>query len=212
MRAYDEHYLDAAQTALGEALDYAVYCCSVSAEDFMSRFVATPWARRFEIGAPGVVAGMSGTELAMSVLRETGGIPTGGDCPPPSDTMKPSEEFWAGWVLAYSQWRDNLRFRDLLSVLPINKVVAMYYPYHEASEDKFADFALTRLNERPFASHLARLRKAAGLSQAALARITGLNIRNIQQYEQGVNDIRKASYDKVEALASALGCPIESLC
>ena len=43
-------------------------------------------------------------------------------------------------------------------------------------------------------------------------RITGLNIRNIQQYEQGVNDIRKASYDKVEALASALGCPIEALC
>lgn len=211
MHAYSELYLDAAQTALGEAIDYAVYCCSVSAKDFMARFVATPWARRFETGTPGVVAGKSGTELAMAVLRDTGGLPAGGDYPSPSDTVKPSEEFWAGWVLAYSQWRDNLRFVDLLSVTPVNKVIAMYYPYHEASEDKFADFVQVRLKERPFSSALARLRKAAGLSQSELAQMTGMNIRNIQQYEQGVNDIRKAGFDKVEALASLLGCSTETL-
>ena len=211
MHAYSELYLDAARTALGEALDYAVYCCDISADDFMVRFVATPWARRFEMGVPGVVAGMSGTELAMTVLRETGKLPTDGDFPPPSDTVKPSEEFWAGWVLAYSQWRDNLHFGDILSVVPANTIVAMYYPYHEASEDKFADFVLARLKERPFSSALARLRKVAGLSQSDLARMTGINIRNIQQYEQGANDIRKASFDKIEALASVLGCSVKAL-
>ena len=211
MHAYNELYLDAARTALGEALDYAVYRCSVSAEDFMTRFIATPWARRFETGVPGTVAGKSGTELAMAVIRDTGGLPTGGDYPVPSDTVKPSEEFWAGWVLAYSQWRDNLRFRDLLSVVPVNKVIAMYYPYHEASEDKFADFVADQLKARPFASALAHLRKTAGLSQSDLARMTGMNIRNIQQYEQGVNDIRKAGFDKVEALASVLGCSVTAL-
>ena len=29
------------------------------------------------------------------------------------------------------------------------------------------------------------------------------NIRNIQQYEQGANDIRKAGFDGVEALTNA---------
>ena len=211
MHAYNELYLDAARTALGEALDYAVYRCSVSAEDFMTRFVATPWARRFETGVPGTVAGKSGTELAMAVIRDTGGLPAGGDYPSPSDTVKPSEEFWAGWVLAYSQWRDNLRFKDLLSVVPVNKVIAMYYPYHEASEDKFADFVADQLKARPFTSALAHLRKTASLSQSDLARMTGMNIRNIQQYEQGVNDIRKAGFDKVEALSSVLGCTVTAL-
>ena len=49
---------------------------------------------------------------------------------------------------------------------------------------------------------LARLR--AGLSQSQLAEISGVNIRMVQNYEQRVKDLRKASYDTVEALAEAL--------
>jgi len=211
MHAYSELYLDDARNSLGEALDYAVYCCSLSVEQFFERFLATPWARRFESGVPGVVSGMSGTELAMSVIRETGGLPAGGDFPLPQDTVKPSEEFWAGWVLAYSQWRDRLRFRDVLSVLPINRIVAMYYPYHEASEDKFADFVLERLGAVPRKSRLSEIRKRTGISQSELALRSGVNIRNIQQYEQGVYDIRKAGYSQVAALAEALGCDVSSL-
>jgi len=130
MHAYSELYLDDARNALGEALDYSVYCCSVSAEQFFDRFLATPWAVRFETGVPGAVSGKSGTELAMGVIRETGGLPDGGAFPPPQDTVNPSEEFWAGWVLAYAQWRDRLRFRDILSAVPVNRVIPMYYPYH----------------------------------------------------------------------------------
>lgn len=211
MHAYSELYLEDARNSLGEALDYAVYCCSVSGEQFFERFLATPWAKRFESGVPGVVAGMSGTELAMSVIRDTGGLPDRGDFPFPQDAVKPSEEFWAGWVLAYSQWRDRLRFRDVLSVLPIDKVVAMYYPCHEANEDKFADLVLTRLGAFFRKSRLAELRRRSGLSQSELSLRSGVNVRNIQQYEQGVYDIRKAGYLQVAALAEALGCDASSL-
>ena len=68
-----------------------------------------------------------------------------------------------------------------------------------------------QLKDRPFTSALAHLRKTAGLSQSELAQMTGMNIRNIQQYEQGVNDIHKAGFDKVEALASVLGCSTGAL-
>jgi len=211
MHAYSELYLDDARNSLGEALDYSVYCCSLSAEQFFDRFLATPWAARFETGVPGAVAGKSGTELAMEVIRRTGGLPKGGPFPPPQDTVKPSEEFWAGWVLAYSQWRDRLRFRDILAAVPVNQVVAMYYPYHEASEDKFADYVLEKVRSRPAISCLTQVRKSSGLSQAELSARSGVNIRNIRQYEQGVNDIRKAGYVQVAALASVLGCSPESI-
>jgi len=94
MHAYNELYLDDARNSLGEALDCSVYCCSVSVEQFFERFLATPWAVRFETGVPGAVAGKSGTELAMAVIRETGGLPDGGTFPPPQDTVKPSVGCW----------------------------------------------------------------------------------------------------------------------
>lgn len=212
MNAYSELYLDDARNCLGEALDYAVYSCSLSAADFMGRFLATSWARRFEIGIPGLVAGMSGTELAMSVVRDTGGLPVGDEFPYPSKITKPSEEFWAGWVLAYAQWRDNLKFAAILQIVPINKIVTMYYPFHEAGEDHFADYVLARIRESKSPNNLLRLRKNAGLSQKELAERSGVNIRNIQQYEQGVHELTHAGYGNLAALASVIGCNIESLC
>ena len=54
-------------------------------------------------------------------------------------------------------------------------------------------------------------RKAAGLSQSGLSTASGVNVRMIQYYEQGVKDIKQASVSTVYALARALGCTIEDL-
>ena len=59
--------------------------------------------------------------------------------------------------------------------------------------------------------NLRRIRRAAGYSQAELSRLSGVNIRNIQLYEQGVQDINRASAATLAALARPLACMIENL-
>lgn len=214
MHAYSEIYVNDAMTSLGEAVDYAVYSCNLSAGEFMNRMMACKWCERFENGVPGVVAGMSGTELCMAVVRDTGGIPENGEkeCfPPPACREKPSEEYWCGWILAYCQWRLDKRFQYILERLPMERILALYSPWHEASEDCFADHLEEFFDKSPLPASLARIRKASGLSQAELARRSGVNIRNIQQYEQRINDIHHAQYNQLLALAKVLGCHVHAL-
>ena len=60
-------------------------------------------------------------------------------------------------------------------------------------------------------SKLKAKRELAGLSQADLARISGVSIRMIQYYEQGYKDINKSAVETMKKLADALNCLIEDL-
>lgn len=60
-------------------------------------------------------------------------------------------------------------------------------------------------------SKLQERRKAAGMSQAQLAHESGVNVRMIQHYEQGVKDINQAAVATVIKLADALGCDIRQI-
>lgn len=59
-----------------------------------------------------------------------------------------------------------------------------------------------------FKSRLKYMREQAGLSQAALAEKSGVNLRTLQMYEQGGKDINKAQVLTVLQLAEALECDI----
>ena len=48
-RAYRETYLSKAQSALGDAFDYAVNSCHISGADFVSFFTASSVSRRISI-------------------------------------------------------------------------------------------------------------------------------------------------------------------
>lgn len=50
-----------------------------------------------------------------------------------------------------------------------------------------------------------------GLSQSQLASASGVSVRMIQYYEQGVKDINKASGETLYKLSNALGCKMEDL-
>lgn len=54
-------------------------------------------------------------------------------------------------------------------------------------------------------------RLALGLTQMDLERLSDVSIRNIRVYEQGANDISKASGETLWALIKVLGCSIEEL-
>lgn len=58
---------------------------------------------------------------------------------------------------------------------------------------------------------LKEYRTKAGLSQSQLAKESGVNVRMIQQYEQGVKKINKASGETIYRLSQALGCQMEDL-
>jgi transcriptional regulator with XRE-family HTH domain len=60
-------------------------------------------------------------------------------------------------------------------------------------------------------TNLKRIREELGFSQSKLAEESGVNIRMIQHYEQGVKDINKAQAITVYRLAQALNCTVEDL-
>ena len=89
----------------------------------------------------------------------------------------------------------------------------MYHPYHEMDENRFVEDVEEMISRSDCntPTSLASIRAECGLSQSELAKISGVNIRNIQQYEQRAKDISKAGAEIVLKLASALGCRVEDI-
>lgn len=58
---------------------------------------------------------------------------------------------------------------------------------------------------------LQAIRVAKGYSQSKLAKLSGVGIRAIQNYEQGVVDIRHAPILMLQKLCDALGCSISDI-
>ena len=66
-----------------------------------------------------------------------------------------------------------------------------------------------RIKKTP--TNLERLRKQAGYSQAQLAELSTVSLRSIQMYEQRNNDISKAQFNILNALAKVLNCSVYDL-
>lgn len=60
-------------------------------------------------------------------------------------------------------------------------------------------------------SGLKAKREEKNLSRSQLAKASGVNIRTIEAYEQGLKNINSAKVSTVLALADALGCKIENI-
>lgn len=58
---------------------------------------------------------------------------------------------------------------------------------------------------------LKSIRTFRGISQKILSEWSGVNLRMIQNYEQGTKDIKKASIVTIKSLAVALDCSIDDL-
>ena len=208
IRSYDELYLEDAMANLGEAFDYAVNFCGLDIDEFAEMFITGEFAERFAAGEPKVVAGLSGTELAMEIISSSGMKIS---FPEPSVKIKYSKEYWVGWVTAFYQWRSGISFRDIFTLVKASQVREMYNPFHEAGEDNFADALDEMMSKKKGFLKLAFQRKNIGYSQSRLAKMANVNLRTLQQYESGAKDLNKASAQTVLNLAWALGCRMEDL-
>ena len=58
---------------------------------------------------------------------------------------------------------------------------------------------------------LKKMRESKGLSQAQLAKMSGIHYRTLQYYEQGRLDIGHCKIEKLISVALALDCDIEDI-
>lgn len=208
--AYNESCLDDAMQNLGDMVEYALCDCGFEPNQFFGYFITSGIAEKFEKGNPKYVVGMSGVELAETVLRESNVQHT------PVKKSYPSfkgREYWAGWILAYYQWYTAKRFADIVNGgLPLSTVLGMYI-LHEADVSKFVESANEILERNALGqkSKLQTIRKARGFTQQQLSDASGVALRMVQLYEQKQNDLSKAQVNVVLSLARALGCSIEDI-
>ena len=208
IRAYSEDYLDDAMKNLGEAVEYAPLACHVDPDSFLERFLVSRLAEEFERGNPRYVCGMSGTELARLTLIRTGDA----DCfeKPLSNEYLPAE-YWCGWSLAHYQWYSCRSFRMIRRCVSMQQILQAYPALHQSPDEKFLEYMDDAVIRTERGSRLQQMRRLHAYSQRILADKAGVNLRTLQQYETGAKDIRKASFDTVQALAWALDCSAEDI-
>ena len=206
--AFQEIYLNKAQSVLGDAFDYAVNVCEIPGADFMKMFAASSISKRMENGEPVYVSGKSGIEIVLEVVYETMGKEIE---ILPQEHFGRTKEYWIGWAVAYYQWYSGRKYSDIFKVITYEDLQKMYYTLHEADVSKFAEIVDHLIKEYFAETNLKRIRSAYGCSQSELAEKSGVSLRSIQMYEQRNKDINKASVDTVFRLAKALGCTMEDL-
>ena len=126
--AYDRVYLAQARETLGAMLDYAVWDCKLSADEYFSLFVTSGLADRFGHGDPKLVSGMSGVEIVWETFAKTHYTE---ERPRPRYNLNRSKDYWVGWALAHCQWATSLSFRELIRYVPPSRMAGLYSPYHE---------------------------------------------------------------------------------
>ena len=206
--AYNELYLNDAKENLAEFFDYAINSCKFDANFFAKLFVQSGYADKFERGNPAIIAGMSGIELAKKVI--TYAYPNW-KFPEKIFSEDRSNVYWAGWALAEYQWATCKRFKDIFSRISLSQIVSMYHVYHEMDIEHFIEDMNRNYDSVERETHLKTIRENRGISQAELAKLSGVSLRSIQMYEQKVNHIDKAQAGTVYKLSRILGCTVEDL-
>ncbi len=208
IRAYDDAYINTAQSILGHAVDFAVISLALEPDVFGIAFAVSDVSKQFGCGNPKYVAGMNGCELARMVLSQTN--------TPFQDSedamyLDKSPEYWSGWALAFYQWYSSRSFTDILNAVPLSKIIAMYPVYHEMDIEHFTQHIDELIKEAMPATRLKTKRMNCGLSQSQLSFESGVALRQIQLFEQRKRDINNAAAVTLLRLSKALHCSIEEL-
>lgn len=208
IRAYNELYLNDAIKSMANAFDYVINVCKLEPDWFMKLFVQSNISVQFERGNPAIISGKSGEELVRDILSE---VYPNEKLPSPTFSEGRTPEYWAGWALAQYQWASAKRFKDIFERIPLSEIIAMYPTYHEMDISRFNESMDKRYSEVVTETKLRKIRESRQLSQGELAKLSGVNIRSIQLYEQRVNDIDKAQAQTLYKLSRTLGCNVEDL-
>ena len=137
--AYDETLISKAQISMAHMLDMAVNTYEYDLSEFYDMFLNSQYCPRFERGESSVIAGMSGHELAYSVISEYRDV----QLRDYDFRVDRTREYWIGWNLSYYQWFSSRSFRHINKLVSIPQLYSMYPTFHEMDISQFVD----RLNE-----------------------------------------------------------------
>lgn len=140
IHAYNEIYLSDVMHNLAALFDIAIIAMNIEPENIAQQFCSSKIAGEIERGNPKDLSGKSATELLSEVLNR--------DVPYNRISLDRTPEYWAGWILAYSQRYLNKSFAEIGKAVPLRDLIAKYYPYHEAPESKTAEWIGARLKQK----------------------------------------------------------------
>jgi len=193
--SYDKEYKEHAVKNFAGATDYALRIKKESEENFFSLFIEGGVAEGFERGEAEIL-----TLPAVALYERI----TGKRADIEYNSLYTSPEYTAAELLAEFQYSSSRSFYEILALVPFSHIIA----FEGREEDMSAEFFKRLKGKR---TNLEYLRASLGLSQAELASLSGVDIRSIQTYEQRRNDIFKAQYNILNALAKALYCTVDEL-
>lgn len=203
LRSYDESYLPHAMNLMSSMLECAVDYFHQDADRFFHLFLLSPMCGQFESGDPALLQDHTGLELCCMAL---------GKLDPPSYVPSIEEHTplsWAVRSLTYCQWYMNRTFCEIVLCAPLSDILSWYSDLHDKSTEEFIHAVAARLRKRP--TNLELFRRREGLSQRQLSVRTGVSLRSIQLYEQRQNDLYKAQYNTLSALAKIFHCTSDDL-
>lgn len=206
--AYQEIYLNKAQSIVGDIFDYGINVLNISGNDLIKLFIVSSASKRIESGEFSYFLGKSGIEILVDILEETTKDKFVIDI---QENFIPSKEYWIGWAATYYQWYSDRKYSEIFRVVSFEDMTKMYYMLHEADISKFAEIVGEKVKKYYDETNLKRIRTTYGYTQSELSRCSGVSLRSIQMYEQRNKNINKASVDTMYNLSKTLGCRIEDL-
>ncbi len=204
VKAYDKKELPQVISTLGKAFEFAEKCLPEGAAGFYRRFANSSVAATCTGPDAHPEIGGSAIELVLDVNEDAS-----------IDTLLMNEKRlskqetrrlrWEAELLCRYQWETGLPFPAVFRTLSPERLHAELPPAEVVQK-----ISVPETHESTTTS-LARIRRERGLSQAGLAKASGVTLRSIQQYEQRKKDISHAQARSVLALAQALSCTMEEL-
>lgn len=204
--AYSPLYLAKASRAVGNMLHDAVLEFGMKGADFLKLFIQSDVAEQIESGNPKYIAGKSGLELFLEVMEKTTGEAFHAE---PVESYERSSVYWVGWMLTHYQWHSGRTFQSILSTIPYDELLGLYGTLHEADIQK--SYEVLDAHFAKSESRLKTARKHRGLTQEALANLSGVSLNTIRAYERKGKDLNKAQFEIVVRLAKALKCDVAEL-
>ena len=207
IRAYQEIYVNKIQRRIGVLFDYAINVLGINCNKFIDIFSSCKYAKYIENGYLYYVVGKSGIEIALDLFEaELRNLEI-----KQFENYNRTIDYWIGWAISYYQWYSNRSFNEIFNILKYSDLEKMYYKYHEVDILKFVEELDIIMQNHNKETNLKRIRNLYGISQNELAKLSNVNKRSIQMYEEKYKNINKANVITIYMLSKALGCQIEDL-
>ena len=141
--SYEQMYLSDVQKNLGFLFQFCLCNLGKSPEELQQDFLSSIIPAQIEFGNPDFLSGKSGLELAFFLYQDI-----------EQEIEKalqepycPQAEYWAGFVVAYTQWKLQIPFSLLLSKYPLERILANYHLMHEADVSKMVDVMQSEIKQ-----------------------------------------------------------------